>query len=161
MDQRTVKFLNKINDAQFYSVLRDEVTDVSNWEQLSVVLRYVDQSINTQERYNYVLRGLRICNRRVSDKKLTDLLKLWKNMRGQGYDGGSGTVKGVQGRILSENSTVMYVHCAAHCLNLSIVNSCQISTVRNIMYLLKEICILSTGNRNVKGFLKTSSKQRP
>ena len=41
-DQVRDKILLKVKSAQFFTVIADKVTDCSNKEQLSVVLRYVD-----------------------------------------------------------------------------------------------------------------------
>ena len=41
-DQVRQQILQKVNTAKWYTVIADEVTDVSNKEQLSVVLQYID-----------------------------------------------------------------------------------------------------------------------
>lgn len=53
---------------------------------------------------------------------------------GQGYDGAaamSGQFKGVQKYITGEVPYALYVHCAAHSLNLAISSSCQVVSIRN------------------------------
>lgn len=54
----------------------------------------------------------------------------------------AGHIKGVQGRIKALNDLAIYVHCAAHCLNLRIVKTCQIPVMRNMLGSLTEICYL-------------------
>ncbi|XP_060555075.1 zinc finger MYM-type protein 1-like [Ruditapes philippinarum] len=57
-------------------------------------------------------------------------------MKGQGYDGAanmSGAYKGVQARIRERIPDAVYSHCKAHCLNLTIVHSCKVEFVRNMM----------------------------
>ena len=57
-------------------------------------------------------------------------------MRGQGYDGAtamSGRLNGAQAYIREIIPTALYVHCAAHSLNLAVSNSCDLSPVRNCM----------------------------
>ena len=57
-------------------------------------------------------------------------------MRGQGYDGAtamSGRLNGAQAYIREIIPTALYVHCAAHSLNLAVSNSCDLLPVRNCM----------------------------
>jgi len=57
-------------------------------------------------------------------------------MRGQGYDGAaamSGRLNGAQVHIREVIPTALYVHCAAHSLNLTVSNSCSLSSIRNCM----------------------------
>lgn len=41
-DHVQTKILSRVIEAQFFSIVADKVTDCSNKEQLSLVLRYVD-----------------------------------------------------------------------------------------------------------------------
>lgn len=57
-------------------------------------------------------------------------------MRGQGYDGAaamSGKFNGVQAHIQAIYPKALYVHCAAHSLNLAVSNSCDLPSVRNCL----------------------------
>ena len=59
-----------------------------------------------------------------------------QHLRGQGYDGGgnmAGTVKWAAALITAEYPLALYLHCASHCLNLAIVKSTTITSVRNMM----------------------------
>ena len=66
-------------------------------------------------------------------------------MIGQGYDGASsmsGSVLGVQACIRQVCPSAVYVHCASHCLNLTISRSCDIpSTV--VYETVKELSVRS------------------
>lgn len=56
------------------------------------------------------------------------------NIYGQGYDGAanmSGKFKGVQTIIRNTYPKALYVHCAAHTLNLAMSSSCEHQSVRN------------------------------
>ncbi|XP_028966491.1 zinc finger MYM-type protein 1-like [Galendromus occidentalis] len=56
-----------------------------------------------------------------------------RNLRGQGYDGCSsmsGQYKGVQAQIKAEVPKALYFHCASHCLNLALVHSSEIVSIR-------------------------------
>ena len=57
-------------------------------------------------------------------------------MRGQCYDGAgsiAGKVKGAAARIRNEYLKALYVHCAAHILNLCVVKSVEVQTIRNML----------------------------
>ena len=65
-----------------------------------------------------------------------------QNCHGQGYDSAgavSGHVNGLPALILRENSKALYTHCASHRLNLLIGTSWKISSVRNLMDVIKVI----------------------
>ena len=66
---------------------------------------------------------------------IRDKLGLKKeNLVGQGYDGASsmsGIFNGVQKNICDITPHALYVHCAAHSLNLAISKSCNIPEIRN------------------------------
>ena len=57
-------------------------------------------------------------------------------LRGQSYDGAgsmSGSVRGAAARIIAEHPKALYVHCAAHRLNLCIMKCCSIREVSNMI----------------------------
>ena len=65
-----------------------------------------------------------------------------QNCHGQGYGGAgavSGHVNGLSALILRENSKALYTHCASHTLNLVIGTSCKVSSVINLMDVIKGI----------------------
>ena len=45
------KILSEIKEAKYYSILCDEVSDVSNKEQVSIVIRFVDSSNCIREEF--------------------------------------------------------------------------------------------------------------
>ena len=50
--------------------------------------------------------------------------------RGQCYDGASGARSGVKAVVQEEAPKVLYYHCAAHHVNLSVVSACSIQVGR-------------------------------
>lgn len=73
------------------------------------------------------------------------------NMVGQGYDGASnmaGHVKGTQ-KIVSENfPKALYVHCAAHSLNLAVSGACDLRSIRNCLGVVEKMyCFFNTPKR--------------
>ena len=57
-------------------------------------------------------------------------------LRGQAYDGAgamAGSAEGVATHIQNQYPKVIYIHCAAHRLNLCIVKCCSILEISNMM----------------------------
>jgi hypothetical protein len=80
------------------------------------------------------------------------------NLRGQGYDGAgnmAGKFSGVQARIKQIVLSAEYIHCYAHCLNLSVVKSCQLPSIRNMMDTMKEISYAFSYSTKRTGRFKT------
>ena len=133
--------VREIREAKFYSILADEVRDCSNKEQMPLIIRFVDQKGEIQERFIKFIH----CDTGLSGKALmekvvhciTQELKLeMKNCRGQCYDGAgnmAGKFSGLSSRILSHNPLALYTHCSSHRLNLCVAASCKIQNVRNMM----------------------------
>ena len=126
-----------MKEAKYYSILSDEVVDISNKEQVSIVLRFVDDSCNIREEFLDFVVVERITGEVLAHKIKETLVKYgldFQDCRGQGYDGASNmsAVGGVQGRLSAENRKATYVHCNCHVLNLCIVQACSLSHIRNM-----------------------------
>ncbi|KAM3299486.1 hypothetical protein ACQJBY_040799 [Aegilops geniculata] len=110
-----------------FTLLVDECRDVSDKEQMAVVLRYLDKCGLVQEKFVGVVHVEETTASYL--KSCIDLLfsQLGLNLeqvRGQGYDGASnmsGEFNGLQAKIMNENKSAYYVHCFAHKLNLVVV----------------------------------------
>ena len=73
-----------LSEAKWYTILCDEVTDVSSQEQLSIVLRFVDTNCNIREDFVDFVSVERITGEIIASKHYNlDL----QDCRGQGYDG--------------------------------------------------------------------------
>jgi len=110
-----------------FCLLVDESADVSDKEQMAVVLRYVDKCGVLKERLIGVVRvseTTSACLKSNIDDLFAKYKLSWKQVRGQGYDGASnmrGEFNGLRALIMRENSSAYYVHCFAHQLQLVIV----------------------------------------
>ena len=136
------------DNAPFYSILADEVTDVANKEQLSLVVHFVDIDGTIHNEFLGFLSLERITGEAIASAIL-NILPKWnlniKNCRGQGYDWASSMSSvccGTQAHLLEECPLAVYTHCRAHCLNLPIVHSCDQPLIRNMLGTLKETCNL-------------------
>ncbi|CAH9140347.1 unnamed protein product [Cuscuta epithymum] len=110
-----------------YSVLVDESRDVSTKEQMSVVIRYVDDTGHVKERFigvEHVTSTTSLALKEAIDTLFSRYNLSISRLRGQGYDGASnmqGRLSGLKTLILNENSTAYYIHCFAHQLQLALV----------------------------------------
>lgn len=133
--------INKVKSAKWFTVIADEVTDVSNKEQLSLVLRYVnpDDGLLREDLVDFIECQSGISGQALSDMILAKLgsygLEL-SLMRGQCYDGAgnmSGINVGASTLITNKYPLALYLHCASHCLNLAVVSGLENTLVRNMM----------------------------
>lgn len=130
-DKICSEILEEVKQGKFYSSIADEVTDVSNKEELSLVIRYLHKEQVREVFVDFVEVE------RITGQVLGETILMWlrnhnispADMHGQCYDGGSnmaGARAGVQSVFRKDASKAMYVHCAAHRLNLSVVSACNI-----------------------------------
>ena len=141
------KIIRKVQVAKWFSVIADEVTDVSNKEILSLNVRYWDnESGNIRED----LLGFFECDsgirgKDVAEKITTSLTNFHLDLsylRGQAYDGAgnmAGVVNGTAAIISREYPLALYLHCASHCLNLTIVKPLEQTSIRNMMNIIFRI----------------------
>jgi hypothetical protein len=140
------KITRKIQEAQFFSIICDEVTDQSRQHQLGISARWVDSHFVVHEDF------LELCLIPKGDadtltKLITDsLLRLQlpiKQCRGQCYDGAAvmaGHVTGVSTRIADLEKRALFVHCLAHSLNLAVQESTRrVPLYRDLIEFIKDI----------------------
>ena len=129
-----------------FAVCADEAADAANKEQLALIIRFVDKSGLVQEHFLEFLH----CASSVSGEAIAQniLCALEKhslddnNLRGQGYDGAgnmAGKYQGAAACIQRNHPKAIYVHCAAHILNLCIVAACNVQGIRNMQGTLDHI----------------------
>ena len=123
---------------RFYSVIADKVTDAANREQLSLVIRYFDPESKTaaERLLDFTACHLGVTGHAIAETILNLLRKNHldpKLLRGQGYDGGSnmaGKVKRAVAIITSKHPLALYFHCASHQLNLAVMKSAELISVK-------------------------------
>ena len=135
-DKIRTDILEEVKRAKFYSIIADEVTDASNKEELSLVIRYVHEGQIREVFVDFVEVE------RITGRVLGEAILKWlrdhnippADMRGQCYDGASsmaGARSGVKAVVQEFAPKTMYFHCAAHRLNLSVVSACSIQAFKN------------------------------
>lgn len=146
-----------IKVAKFFSISMDTTFDNSKKEQLSFVLRYINEAGIVNER----LLTMKECSNTTGQYLFTVFEKIcdengldWKHyLVGQSYDGASnmrGTYQGVQSLIKSFNSAATYVWCYAHRLNLVLTDAVSCSYNAKDMFGIVEVIyefISSSKNR--------------
>ena len=120
VSHETSKAIIKDLDNRFFSILVDELRDISVKEQMALVFHYVNKkriiiewflgivhvASTTALSLKYAIECL-LCEHNLSLSKL----------RGQSYDGANnmqGDINGLKTLILKENKLAFYVHCFAH-----------------------------------------------
>lgn len=138
------KIASKVNNAQCFSVLVDETSDISRIEQVSITLRYVEGETLREDFLQFfpttIATGQALAN--IILEKLKELNIDIEFLYGQGYDGASvmsGEFKGVQAIIKEHSPKALYVHCSAHALNLAISDSCNIPDIRNTVGVISKV----------------------
>ncbi|GBO42185.1 repressor of the inhibitor of the protein kinase, partial [Araneus ventricosus] len=141
------QIVTNVRKSIFYSVLADETTDISQIEQFSLCVRYVeDQKYKIREDFLtfvpvYDVTGAGLANTVLETLSILGLDL--KKMRGQGYDGAAtmrGQFRGVQASIKEKLPLALYTHCSSHSLNLYLSDASNIPSIRNCMGVIKEVC---------------------
>ena len=140
-DQVRCHVINKVKEAKWFTVVADEVTDVANREQLSIVIRYVDSDtlLVREDLVGFFECDTGITGRSLADKIMSTLERFGLDLqylRGQAYDGAgnmAGSVNGTAALITAKYPLALYLHCTSHCLNLAVVKSLGVTSVRNML----------------------------
>ena len=118
------ELLAEIREAEIFSLIADEATDVCNKEQLCITIRWVNQSFEIYETPVELINVPKTDSDTLTMLIKDCLIRLGLPIgqcRGQTYDGAanmSGHIHGVAANLQQLESTAIYVHCLAHCTNL-------------------------------------------
>lgn len=140
------EIVKKVNVAECFTVMADESTDISQKEQLSICLRYIDEEKKgiSEAFLEFVpivdLTGKGLANTIMKALKSTGINCDF--LVGQGYDGAaafSGYLHGAQACIKEDYPMALFVHCSAHSLNLVLSNSSSLFLIKNFMGTLQSV----------------------
>ena len=138
--------LNKIRTARIFALIADETRDFSGKEQLSVSIRWVDDSYERFE--NFVgLVDVEKSNAITLKTTIKDVLIRCNiplsSCRGQAYDGAAnmaGYLNGVAVKIQSEEPSALFVHCLGHSVNLCLQECGKIAKcIRDAISIVREL----------------------
>ena len=124
-----------LHSAEFYSIMVDETTDVSNKEQAVLCFRWVSDDLIAHEDFVGLYRIENTEAKTLVNMILDVLTRLnlsIKKLRGQCYDGASamsGPRSGVAKQIRDLESRAVYTHCYGHSLNLACMDTIKSSKV--------------------------------
>ena len=147
------QLLAKILAATWFAVLADETIDMANNEQLSISLRWVNESYTVCE--DFIGLGhvppitSDVLTAAIKDVLIQCCLPL-AQCRGQCYDGASnmmGRLRGVATQIQVEHKAAISIHCLAHCLNLCLQDAAKnCHPIRNALDVTLQLAKLIKGS---------------
>ena len=144
-DVMTEEIISKSKYADFYSVVADEVRDISGKEWMSLVLKYIDQDMNFREDFLKFIHCQNGLLGKALASQLLDNVESFRSdtqkYRGQAYDGPGNVARRINGlvvRIMSLNLKALYTDCNSHVLNLAIAKVCSICCVKSILDEVKD-----------------------
>lgn len=124
-----------LHKSPYITIMVDETTDCSNKEQLTFVIRSVDENFEVSEdflgMYNLLTTTASSIVSAITDTLLRLQLPLTK-VRGQCYDGCStmtGARGGVAVKIQALEPKALFTHCYGHALNLSVSDTIKQSSI--------------------------------
>ncbi|CAF2193147.1 unnamed protein product [Rotaria magnacalcarata] len=124
--------ITRINKSLFWSVMVDTTPDISHKDMMSIIIRFVNEAGEAEERLFYIGEIQDKTGKGIADNILL-ILKTFaldiNKLIGQSYDGGlnmCGEYKGVKA-MLSESvgREVIFVPCCAHCSNKIVEHASQ------------------------------------
>ena len=140
------RIVDEVLESKFFFVCADEVADMTNREQMALIVRFVDKQGHIREEFlDFIHCDEGTTGRALSGKIISSLQDNGLDMnylRGQGYDGAgnmAGIREGAAAHITAIYSKALYCHGTAHVLNLCVVAACKIQAVNKMMPTMKEI----------------------
>ena len=139
------KIVADINEAGYFTLESDEVTDSSNKEQVIVCLRWVDAQFEPHEEFIGRHHVPDITTSTIVSVLKDTVLRMNLNLsmcRGQCYDGAA-NMKKVAAEIKSIEPRALYLHCYGHSLNLAVADTLkEIRPMADTLDHCLEICNL-------------------
>lgn len=112
-----------------FFICADEAADSSSQEELPLILRYVDDTTQSERKFvDFVLCNTGTIGVAIAEKLLAAMEEYGLNpeyLCGQAYDGAGNMASKCRGAAASILSN-LYVHCAVHSLNLCVVAACGV-----------------------------------
>lgn len=138
---------SEITKSKFFAIGADETSDVHKIEQLVLTVRYVDANYDICESFVGFVEVKNTTGHALAESLLGYIEKIGLDKRyivAQGYDGASamsGIYNGTQALIKNQCPSAIYIHCAAHCLNLVLSKSVDIIEIRAAITGVQSACM--------------------
>ena len=156
----------EIRESKYFSVIADEAADISNKENLSIVVRFVDNNQTICEEF----AGFHLCEEGTTGLAIKNLIinaatELGISMNdcgGQCYDGAgnmAGRLNGASSLIKADHDKAIYVHCMNHRLNLCIADTCSLPLVREMMATVRKLSEFFNNSPKRQQYLIKSIKE--
>ncbi|XP_014210058.1 zinc finger MYM-type protein 1-like [Copidosoma floridanum] len=122
--QMTNVIVEEIQAAKHFSIIVDSTPDLSHVDQLTIIIRYVQDDGSPIERFLEFIPNVGHTAKKISGAVIESLEKFGidiENCRGQSYDNASnmsGIYNGLQAQIKRLSPQAEYILCATHSLNL-------------------------------------------
>ncbi|XP_042432863.1 zinc finger MYM-type protein 1-like [Zingiber officinale] len=131
MANRVRKMVREEVSDKYFCILVDEAQDIFKREQMTIILRFVNNHGILTERF-FTIKSVSDTNSLNLKKEISNVLVHHdlqvKKIRGQGYDGASnmrGAWNRLQALFLNDYPYGYYVHCFAHRLQLTLVSAAK------------------------------------
>ncbi|XP_057671973.1 52 kDa repressor of the inhibitor of the protein kinase-like [Diorhabda carinulata] len=138
------QIVSKVNLAKCFTVLADETTDITEIQQMSLGIIYIDtETEKIREDFIQFVPIKDATGRGLAKDILNTLSKLGVDMtymRGQGYDGASAMIGDFV--YICIYILALYIHRSFHVLNLAVSNACDIKSIRNCLGIINTIHLL-------------------
>ncbi|CAH1104324.1 unnamed protein product [Psylliodes chrysocephalus] len=148
--------VEKVNKSKYFSIMFDETTDISNISQMSIVIRYLDNSLNLREdflgfvdchteNYDECTKEPKLSGEILGNTVISFIEKLglpFENCVGIGTDTCSVMLseqKGAVSQVQKSMKNAVKCPCYNHSLNLSISKASTVQDIRNCVGIIKEI----------------------
>ena len=129
---------SSVNGAAFYSIQAGVVRDVSNTEQLGIVIRYINECEPVEKLTEFIkCPVVTVCQKIIGC--LQGLTLDPAQCRAQTYDGAgnmAGVINGCAANFMKIVPQAHYYHCASHSLNLALSKACKVPDVQNTQHAL-------------------------
>ena len=137
---------SSILEAEFYTIMADESTDVSNEEKVVIGIRWIDDNLIAHEDF-VSLKPVAKCTSKMIVNVIKETINQMRlkvsNLRRQCYDGAAvmaGQKKSVAAKIKEKNPKCLCTHCYGHALNLCVKDACtELPTLTETFAITKEI----------------------
>lgn len=118
--------LSSIHESTYVSIMVDETNDISNKEQLTLVMRRIDHNLDVYEEFLGMYQIDKTTAESITSTIVDALVRFQiplTKLRGQCYDGCStmaGSRNGVAAKVQAMEPKAVFTHCYGHALNLAV-----------------------------------------